>query len=109
MALLGRGQAVVEQLCLVVVLLELCTLGTRFDTFDLLRILWICAFGLCCRRPGLESVGPVVDSAFVDRVATLPIAVEVHDGANRSVDGKFLPVGSETRQLGVEVAEASTL
>lgn len=90
-------------------LLELCTLGPRFDTLYLLRIFWVRAFGLCCRWPGIESVGPVVDSAFVDRVATLSIAVEVHDGANRSVDGKFLPVGSETRQLGVEVAEAPTL
>ena len=42
-------------------------------------------------------------------MAHLAVAVAVHDWADRTIDGKFLPIDAKARELGIEIREVSAL
>ena len=55
------------------------------------------------------AVGPVVYFARCDAMAHLSVSVVVHDGADGTVNGEFLPVYTQAGELRVEVREISAL
>ena len=104
MLLLVLGERIQEELRLVVMLLELLTAYALLDASNLLRELDVATMLGRNRRACLEAVWPVVDGSLVDIVVGLPVAVVIHDWADRAVDGQLLPVDPKARDLGVEVA-----
>lgn len=102
--LLVVGERVHEELGLVIMLLELFAPYALLDAGNLLSELEVAAMVRRDRWSGVEAVRPVVNLTFVDVMVHLAVAVEVHDGANGTIDGQLLPVHSETRDLSVEVA-----
>lgn len=105
------GEGVVEKLGLVEVLLELGSVEAELCAGDGRGKFFIGMFvaGVLCVRSGFEAVRPIVDGSLMDAVVEGAVAVEVHDGADRAVDGELLPVDSETGDLGVEVGEVTAL
>ena len=107
--LLNLRHGVPEELGLAEVLLELGAAGTSLDAGHLLGVLEVTALLVGGGRAGVEAVGVVVDGTTGDGVAHGTVAVEVHDRADRAVDGKLLEVDTETRDLGIEVREVAAL
>lgn len=58
---------------------------------------------LSLRSNNIKPIWVVVDLRLDNRVPALPISVEVHHRAHRSVNGELLPVDPKTRDLRVEI------
>ena len=65
------------------------------------------SLGVVCRRVCFVTIGPVIDLAFGDGVATLTVAVKIEIRADRSVDWQLLPIDTKTGKLGVKVGEVA--
>lgn len=59
---------------------------------DFLGVVYICTLGLRRRLDYGMTIWPIIRLAFGDSMSHLSIAVVIHDGANRTVDGQFLPI-----------------
>jgi hypothetical protein len=110
MQLLNGCERVVKQLCLVEVLLELGGVKARFHGCDLLGEVDIAAIsGFGGWWDDRFAVRPIVHIAGRGFVAESAVAVVVHHGTDRAVDGEFLEVDSEARDLSVKVGEVAAL
>ena len=109
--LLVLREGIIKQLCLGKVFPELCSIHPQFQSHNPGRVLLVRVCFLLVRRggDGFEAIWPVVDLAFMDAVVERSVSIKVHDGADGTVDGELFPVDSQTGDLGVEVAEVSTL
>ena len=57
----------------------------------------------------LLPVGPVVDSALINLVSHLAVALIVHDRAHRPVNRELLPIDTQTGDLCVKIREVAPL
>ena len=106
--LLDWRHRVIEQLRLTEVFFELRTEHTRFDP-RFMRGIGVPALGFFGWWICSEAVRPVVDCTLLHDVAHGAVAVVVHHWTNGAVDGEFLPIYAQARELGVEVGEVATL
>ncbi|KAI6772825.1 hypothetical protein HG530_003783 [Fusarium avenaceum] len=108
-SLLNLRKGVVEELSLGEVVLELLAQSSSLDTGNLLLVIDISTLLGSSRGLGAETVGPVVDLALGNSVSHGTVTVEVHDRADRLVDGQLLPVDAQSAELGILVGEVSAL
>lgn len=67
------------------------------------------AFGVRDRLEVLLAIWPIIDRALMNLVPHLSVTLEIHDGTNRTVNRKFLPIDTKPRDLGVKVREVTAL
>jgi len=109
MGLFGFGLRVVEELGLIEMLAEFLRFQALLDVGNLFGIIDIPTFFDGRWGNSAVAVGPVVDLALVDYVLTLAVALVIHNRADRTVDGKLLPIYAKSGELRVEVGEIPAL
>ena len=90
-----RGERIDKELSLIKVFLEFRSIQFLLDTGDLLLVNDVgtsqVAFFFCGWNV-IETIGPVIDYRFVDRVSHESVSLIVHHRAERSVDGKIVKI-----------------